>query len=133
MNTTIKRPTKKEIRQTRLNNHYNALACIAKKCGINNPNGKKLSLSLLKIEQPTRQLMVKYCNGERDVFQNNEDIKKAFQQVQELFNNNLIGLFINNDARGTSLKINSEIMQTTYKDCGLTIDWGEDGMLCPEF
>lgn len=133
MNTITKRPNKKEVRQMRLNNHYTALACLAAKCGIDNPNGKKLSLALLKIEQPTRQLMVDYCNGKRDVFQNNEDIKKAFLQVQALFNNNLSGLFINNDARGTSLKINSDIMQTTYKDCGLTIDWGEDGMLCPEF
>lgn len=124
--------TIKERRTAQLNRHYAALETLAKLCGLESPNGKKLSCKLLQIERIAHKRMEDYCNGIADTFQNNRHIEQHFTEVQKIFNNQLIGFFVNTDPRGYTLKIDDEIMRTTYKEVDLQRDWGGYGLLAPE-
>lgn len=134
MNTqTQKRPNKAQRRLQQLARHYSALEKIAAVCGIVNPDGKKLSLKLWKLETEARKLTVMKCNGEGDKFQIFKRLNEISLEVYQLFNNEMFfGFYINEDARGHALKINDTEMRTIYKDSGLQTDMGGDGMLSPD-
>jgi hypothetical protein len=127
--------TKKEFRAKSLLAHYNALETIAVMCGVENPNGKKLSLKLFKLETIAHKITTDYCNGTNGVNSDNwsDKVEPILNEVQTLFNNNLKGLRANGDARGVALKINDIEYKAYYSNTGLQIDWGGNGMLSPDF
>jgi len=124
---------KKERRQDQLERHYTTLEKLAEHCGVNKPNGKKLSLALLKIEQRAHRVMEAFCNGECNDsgFENAKNA--ARENVQALFNHNLQGLKINGDPRGYTLKIDDDVTRELF-DAGITMqrDFGGYGLLAPE-
>lgn len=126
--------TQLQRRRIQLNNHYESLAKLATICGVNNPNGKKLSVALLKLEHEAHKLSTDYCNGENGVTTDNwdEKIEPIENKVQSLFNNNLHGFFVNGDARGYALKIKDDVLKQKYAETNLYRDWGGYGILSPE-
>lgn len=124
---------KKERRTLQLNNHYLSLEKLALLCGVENPNGKKLSVKLLKLEKEIYKPILDYCNGDLESVEFlDELIERHAGKVQALFNNNLKGFFINRDPRGYALKIGDKLLRNEYKDLGLQRDWGGYGLLVPE-
>lgn len=121
---------KKERKQLQLNRHYEALEKLAIHCGVVKPDGKKLSVKLLKIEKTVYKPILDYCNGD---INNSPDaeIEAAANAVQKLFNNNLKGFFINTDPRGYALKIDDQILKSEYSSIDLNRDWGGYGLLAP--
>jgi len=125
--------TKQQRRTKELEQHYKTLEQLAVHCGINEPNGKKLSVKLLKIERLAHKLAESWCNGEIDenVWSDLQD--RTTNEVQELFNHKLKGFFVNSDPRGHTLKIddqvNNELVELGIK---LNRDWGGYGLLAPE-
>src|SRR3990167_10527587 len=94
--------TKKERRQAQLDRHYKALEELAIHLGVDNPNGKKLSCALLRLEQEAHRLAEAYCNGkdimgkpyDSDDWENDEI--SITLRVQKLFNGVTIpGFFVN--------------------------------------
>lgn len=127
--------TVKERREMQLERHYNALNKLAELCGINNPNGKKLSNTLRRLEFEAHKLSTDYCNGENGITSSEiweEKTTPIEQKIMTLFNNNLKGFFVNGDARGYALKIRDSVMRADYKETGLQTDWGGYGLLAPE-
>lgn len=126
--------TKLEIRKQSIDRHYRRLEHLARNCGVSNPNGKKLSLALWKLEHLAHRAAEDYCNG---VSFHDEDSWDAFcsditEQVQSLFNHKLAGFFVNADARGHALKINNVSMGLPlYAGVNLERDWGGYGILSP--
>lgn len=135
----MKTMTKKERRQAQLERHYEALARLAKECGIK-AEGKKLSVALLKIERQAHQAAENYCNG-KDVFGNSfgemewdRAEKDTYGAVQGLFDGKLKWFFVNGDPRGCALKIynETEAGRALIEKTGLQRDWGGYGLLAPE-
>lgn len=139
--------TKKEIRQQRLNRHYSALVKLAESCGVV-ADGKKLSVKLLEVERVAHAVATAYCNGESIKIGFRGRIPSYFDfgtdgnaweiaereitdQVQQLFMWKLPYLLINADARGYSLKLESEAGRELIESCGLERDWGGYGLLAP--
>ena len=125
--------TKVEQRKEALTNHYTALEKLAILCGLENPDGKKLSLKLWKLEQIASKAAVDYCNGVIQ-YEEFETITNPIEtQVNALFNGNLKGLFINGDPRGYALKIQDKEFRELYRDATrLTQDVGGYGILSPD-
>ena len=126
------KPTKKERRLQQLERHYSTLAKLAANCGVINPDGKKLSLKLLKLEAQAHKLSTDYCNGVIQMEQWDNDTDMLLEDIQNLFNRNLKGLFINGDARGYAIKIKDEVVRSEYSEIGMHTDWGGYGILSPE-
>jgi len=126
--------TKTERRKAQLERHYAALKALAAICGLKDVDGKKLSTKLWKLEEIAHNTATDYCNGkiDTDAWASEEIFFERI--VQEMFNNNLKGLYINGDARGYTLKIASELMVPggLYAETGLQTDWGGYGLLAPE-
>ena len=139
----MKNITKKERRQQQLERHYQTLEQLARFCGVTEPNGKKISVNLLKLEHEAHKACEWYCNGV-DVFgvEFGEDrldavLEPIKEKVLKLFGGKLPGFFINQDPRGYALKIQDDIVRN-YADAGVTPfiniqrDWGGYGLLAPE-
>jgi hypothetical protein len=132
----MKTMTKKERRTNQLNAHYKALEALARVTGdpLADWNGKKLSVSLLKLEQEAHSKAEDYCNG----LINSEEwdaVQDAIsERVKKLFGGDLpLGFFVNGDPRGCALKLNNETdeQMELILDCGLQRDWGGYGLLAP--
>jgi hypothetical protein len=125
---------KRERRAAQLLHHYKALEQLAKLCGVENPDGKKLSVALLKLEREAGKIATDYCNGDNGV--NSENFDKIAghieNQVHVMFGGDLEGFFINGDARGYALKLSDWAMRGIYQDIPLHRDWGGYGILAPE-
>ena len=127
----IKMKNKKQIRQEKLQAHYKSLEKLAKKCGVKNPDGKKISVKLLKLENRTHKATEQSCNGEIPEIEFDIIEKNVMFEIDNIFNNNLKGFFVNGDPRGYALKIDDEVFKNEYSDCGLERDWGGYGLLSP--
>ena len=143
----MKNLTKKDRRKMQLQRHYDALARLAKECGLK-AEGKKLSVALLKIERIAHEGAEAYCNGTiyrclskygsgHFNFNADENAWERFsnmieKQVQTLFNGKLPYLYINGDPRGYALKIDEEKGRELIEKTGLERDWGGYGLLAPE-
>lgn len=132
-------PTKAEHRKTQLERHYKSLEKLALLCGIDNPDGKKLSSKLRLIEQSAHRDAEAYCNGDIDMELWEKREEEYITEVQKLFNNKLEGFFVNGDPRGYALKIDDNYLRPKeaagngkYKDTELQTDWGGYGILAPE-
>ena len=100
-------------RTEELTKHYAMLEALARHCGVEQPNGKRLSVALLKLEREAHQAAEDYCNGGRFGETENawEDYAATVEQrVQTLFQGRLSGFFVNGDPRGYALKIETEAM-----------------------
>ena len=97
-------------------------------------------MKLWKLEKEASRITLAYCNGE--IGNDGEDVNgyivgvdkplKAIEnQAQALFDNKLMGFFINRDPRGYALKIKSEVTAKEYAEVGLHRDWGGYGILSP--
>lgn len=125
--------TKAEQRKQALLNHYSSLEKLAILCGLENPDGKKLSLKLFKLEQIANKAATNYCNGEIEHFQYEDIVNPIEDKVKLLFNQQLKGFFVNSDPRGYSLKIQDSTFKELYREkTGLTSDWGGYGILSPD-
>jgi len=125
--------TRAQQRSEALEKHYLSLEKLAILCGLTDPDGKKLSLKLLKIEKEMSKAATQYCNGEIDhlYYRLKHDIN--LQRIETLFNHKLKGFFINSDPRGYSLKIQDDIFKTDYREqTGLQSDFGGYGILSPD-
>lgn len=132
----MKTLTKADRRRAQLDRHYKAIETLAILCGVVLPNGRKLSVKLLHLENKAKEITMHYCNGTGGVTTANvsEKTDPIKAEILRLFNNNLQGFFINTDARGYALKIKTELMQPggKYENTGLQTDWGGYGLLAPE-
>jgi hypothetical protein len=72
------------------------------------PDGKKISVTLWKIERFAHEAATDYCNGVISAEQ--WEARKAFDtaNVEKLFGKLPPGFFVNGDARGYALKIDNE-------------------------
>ena len=134
--------TKKDIRNKSLLSHYASLKTLALACGVKNPDGKKLSLALLRLETEAHKAATDYCNGTRfcnkggDIeLDNYESVLR--KKVLGLFADNLRGFYFNLDARGYALKIDFDKIydkstKDLYLNSGIQKDWGGYGILSPQ-
>jgi hypothetical protein len=152
MTTTDKKETKKERRQRQLNEHYGKCEALARKIGVENPDGKKISVALLHLEQMANAAATAYCNGEAIRLQRRgripldanlghdenawENVKAYITEgVEQVFEFKKIpGFFVNADARGYALKIDNENPQSKalIDELRLHTDWGGYGILSPD-
>ena len=126
--------TKAERRKEQLERHYKSLEKLASLCGVENPNGKKLSTKLFVLEQQAHRDTIDWSDNYRNEEEKDKKEEMYIKEVQKLFNNNLEGLFLNLDARGYALKIHDSYFHPEtgkYKDTGLHTDWGRYGILGP--
>lgn len=143
---------KKEQRTENLNKHYLNIAKLYQLSTgyeISISEAKKVSNKLRKLEKLASIETAAQCNGyyteptpldwktgraekmrlkcdeEGNFIDSDAKIEEIKKQVQNIFNNNLQGFFINYDARGYALKIKSD-------NCPLSQDWGGYYILSPE-
>ena len=95
----------------------------------------KLSKLVLRVERVAHQLAEDYCNGKDGIHSENIDIytETILKRLDRLINWHGVGVpvFINLDARGYALKIDSEYVQEHNLD--IYKDWGGYGILAPDF
>jgi hypothetical protein len=148
---TEKRLTKKFRRQARLDNHYRRCFNLARLCGHPNPDGKKISVALWKLEKEAHDSATAQCNG---AAYNGQPFRPSWDEsgeesdctpwdaYRETVNARLAkilgklpdGFRFNSDARGYALKIDPdrEGGAALIKAAQLETDWGGNGILSPE-
>lgn len=93
-----------------------------------------LCKKLRRLEVKAHRLATDYCNGENGVNADNwdslcEPILKAVRKILKCKDS--FPIFINGDARGYALKIDSDYVEKT--NMRIYQDWGHYGILAPEF
>lgn len=139
------RLNKRERKAQQLLEHYATCERLAEYLGVENPDGKKLSVSLLKIEREAHNAATAQCNGEAYGGQpfRNEDHWDAFKsgitaQVERAISRkravSLPGFFVNGDPCGYALKIDNESPEgnALIGAVRLHTDWGGYGILSPD-
>jgi hypothetical protein len=145
---TDKRPSKAERRQAWLDNHYRVCANLARLCGHPNPDGKKISVALWKLEKEAHDSATAQCNGETyngQPFRSFDDGSwDAFKdsvtaRLAKILGSVPPGFRVNADARGYALKISPDTHGETnpaavelIRAAELHRDWGGNGILSPE-
>lgn len=137
---------KKQLRTEALTKHYNNIAnlyLLLTGEEITQDQAKKISSKLIKFErlatiETTAQNNGYYIEptpldwktGKAEKMRVNEEesnkkIDLIIEQVQKLFKNKLLGLWVNYDSRGYALKVKGENLP-------LSQDWGNNYILSPE-
>ena len=128
--------SKRDRRKLELDCHYLSLERLARLCGVEKVDGKKLSLHLWKLEGRAHQICLDLCNGldsDKEISDREYELDQIESEVSQLFNCKLKGFYINRDPRGYALKIDEPIMISgIYDSCMLQKDWGGYGILSPE-
>jgi len=92
-----------------------------------------LSKKIFAIERKAHQLALDYCNGENGITTDNwEDLSdKILLSLDKIlqFKAKKIPVYLNGDARGYALKIQSEYAN----NINIYRDWGGYGILAPDF
>jgi hypothetical protein len=133
---------KKDTRKHNLEKHYNLCEQLVKLCG-GTMNGKKASLELFKLEKVAHDGATAHCNGEayllneksfqyRFDFHSDENAWEAFSKaitdkLGKILGSIPEGFFVNGDARGYALKIDSD----KKLPLDLHQDWGGYQILSP--
>lgn len=95
----------------------------------------ELCKKLRRLEMKAHQLATDYCNGENGVNTDNWDAKcePILKAVHKILNISEVcsGIFVNGDARGYALKIDSETVTENALD--IYTDWGGFGIIAPDF
>jgi len=95
----------------------------------------KLCKALFRIENKAHSIATQFCNyGCEDEKQQEKIINNILNKVDELLNfkNQNIPVFFNGDARGYTLKIDSDYMRDN-KIYPFYSDWGNYGIIAPSF
>ena len=126
--------TKRERMYQRIENHGRDLKSIFTIKG--NLGPVELCKKLRRLEMKAHKLAEDYCNGTNGVNSENFDALAApiLAKVHEILNVSpaVSGIFLNGDARGYALKIDSETMEAE-KLKWLYRDMGGNGILAPDF
>lgn len=124
----------KLTRQSNLAKHYARCTALGLAMGMTNPNGKKISLALLKLEHEASAYAVNYCNGDTTMEDFEADSLEISSKVSAIFGKLPPGFFVNGDPRGYALKIDNETPEglALIESIGLEKDWGGYGILSPE-
>jgi len=93
-----------------------------------------LCKKLMRLETKAHKLALDYCNGENGVNSDNWDslcdpILKSVEKILNMDRKHA-GFFVNGDARGYALKIESDIVRENALD--IYQDWGGYGILAPD-
>ena len=149
---------KRERRAAQLLAHYATCERLARHLGAKNPDGKKISVALLKIERDAHNAATAQCNGaayngqpfrpwwdEETGEELDENPWTAFQRsiaerVAMVFGRSPRpehappGFFVNGDPRGYALKIDNDKPEgkALIEAVKLHTDWGGYGILSPE-
>ncbi len=142
---------KRERRAAQLLAHYATCERLAVYLGAANPDGKKISVALFKIERDASNAATAQCNGDAykgqpyRAYDNGgssfgwEAFKQSISdRVALAFGRSpkypLPGFFVNDDARGYALKIDNETPEgkALIEAVKLHTDWGGYGILSPE-
>ena len=131
MTTTAKKENKHDRMYREIKHHGEALNGIFN-TGI---DPIKLSKLVLRIERVAHKLATDYCNGADGINSDNVDIytETILKRLDRLIDWHTSGVpvFINLDARGYALKIETEYMEK--HNLNLHKDWGGYGILAPDF
>ncbi len=142
---------RRERRAQALLAHYATCERLAKYLGVTEPDGKRISVALLKIEREANRIATAYCNGESTYYKlpdcagkfdpNKESGSDTWENftihaklaVGRVLNANVPALFVNGDARGYACKIDNETPEgkALIESCKLHTDWGGFGILSP--
>lgn len=123
--------TKKERLYKRIEKHGEDLNRIFN-TGLDNIT---LCKKLHRLEVKAHRLATDYCNGENGVNTDNwdslcEPILKAVDKILH-YTEKGYSIYINGDARGYALKIDSDCVRDEHLD--IYKDWGGYGILAPDF
>lgn len=125
---------KRERKAAQLLAHYATCERLGKYLGMANPDGKKISVALFKIERDASKRSVQYCNGEctSEDWQACKVITEVL--VEEAIGRIPPGFFVNSDARGYTIKIDNERPEgkALIDTVRMHTDWGGYGILAPE-
>ena len=95
----------------------------------------KLSKLVLRIERVAHKLAEDYCNGKDGLNSDNIDIytETILKRLDRLINwhDAKVPIFINLDARGYALKIDSDYVRDN--NIQIEKDWGGFGLLAPDY
>ena len=95
----------------------------------------KLSKLVLRIERLAHKLAEDYCNGKDGLNSDNIDIytETILKRLDRLINwhDSKVPVFINLDARGYALKIDSDYVRDN--NIQIEKDWGGFGLLAPDY
>lgn len=136
---------KRERKAQQLLAHYERCEALARYLGHPNPDGKKISVALFKLERRASRAATAQCNGEAyegEPYREDEQwehFKRAIaHQVCSVFVSDTVptipGFFVNGDPRGYALKIDNENPEgkALIDAVKLRTDWGGYGILSPE-
>lgn len=139
MNAKLNR---RERKAQQLLAHYDRCEVLARWFGVLNPDGREISVALLKLENKARRAATAQCNGEafegqpfREEKQWDEFKAMIRASVAAIFNSTVPpGFFVNGDPRGYALKINNEVPagKALIDSTKMHTDWGGYGILSPE-
>jgi len=147
MKTLNAKLNKRERRAQALLAHYGRCEALARHLGCQDPDGKKISVALLKIEREACRGTEHACSYpepfvsgvETYNFHKDEDALDRFcgavsDGVARVFEGELPrGFFVSRDPRGYALKINqAETEKLAAAGIQLAKDWGGYGLLSPE-
>lgn len=139
---------RRERKAAQLLAHYATCAKIGKALGMSDPDGKRISVALFKLEREAHKAMEHACSYSEPYYSAllnhyfnfslfEEDMDNYKQRVSQLVSKALSklppGFFINEDPRGYALKIDPEnkLGALLISDCGIYTDWGRNGILSP--
>ncbi len=111
--------------------HHRALEALASTVGCQT-DGLTLWRKLRRLEADAHLLAERYCNGAIDTREWDRGKAHIHDALRRIFGGSgsiPAGVFINSDARGHALKLDSE--QVAIPD-GMQTDWGQDGILAAE-
>lgn len=134
MNTaTTKSLNKRERRAQQLLRHYEVCEALGRLMGMKQPDGKRISVALYKLEKATYDGAEAYCNGEIDS-ETFEVIRHNMTQgVRQILGKLPDGFFINSDPRGYALKIDDlSPIREQLLAIGMHRDMGGYFILSPE-
>lgn len=134
--TTLKaKLNKRERRAQQLLAHYATCERLAKYLGMEDPDGKKISVALWKAEKLGAIRAERMCSDENysPIAQETDEILVELA-VEDCLGKLPPGFFINGDPRGCALKIDNETAEgaALISAAGLHRDMGGYGILSPE-
>jgi hemoglobin-like flavoprotein len=94
-----------------------------------------LCKKLHRLESKAHRQATDYCNGAIQTDEWEEVSKSMLDKVDKILNfrEKCIPVFFNADARGYSLKIDSDYMLAYERNTGFYQDWGGYGIIAPDF
>lgn len=96
----------------------------------------KIAKRVHSLEVKAHRLATDYCNGDIDGDKWDTETEKILNSLDKILNFKYQGVpvFVNGDARGYALKVESDFIKGYCSTVGrIHTDWGGYGILAPEF